>query len=222
VSKNESAPRPSVTLKWAQTLDGRVATITGHSRWISGTQARILAHRLRAEHDGILVGVGTVLADNSELTTRLAAGLDPIPIVLDSHLRTPVDAAIARRGTIIAALSGPGEDRGDALVARGVEIVRTTGREGRIDLVPLLVLLRKRGIRRLLVEGGAAVLTSFLRARLADEVVIVVAPRVLGTGVDAVGDLGVTVMGNCVGFADVGFERLGVDAVFRGRPIWPA
>src|SRR5947209_19623337 len=97
--------RPEVTLKWAQTIDGRVATTTGHSRWISGPEARILAHRLRAEHDAILVGVGTVLADNPQLTTRLVAGPDPLRVILDSRLRTPPGAAVVRSGTLIATRS---------------------------------------------------------------------------------------------------------------------
>lgn len=212
--------RPLITVKWAQTLDGRLATSTRHSRWISGPETRALAHRLRAEHDAILVGVGTVEADNPELTTRLVPGPNPLPIILDGTLRIPPNAALVRPGTLIATLLTAPAERERMLVARGVEIVRVPAACHRVDLVSLMSMLPGRGIRSVLVEGGASVITSFLRLRLADEILIVLAPRVSGAGVDAVGDLGVKVLDRSIGFEQASFVPMGDDVVFRGRPVW--
>jgi riboflavin-specific deaminase-like protein len=215
------AGRPWVTLKWAQTLDGRLATATGHSRWISGAAARVFAHRLRAEHGAILVGVGTVRADNPQLTTRLVEGRNPLRVVLDSALRTPPDAALAGPGTLIATCLDAPSEREEALSRRGAEVVRLPSPDGMVDPLAVLHRLRDRGVESVLVEGGAGVITSLIRLRLADEVVIVLAPRLSGAGIDAVGDLDVTAMDGSVAFDHVAFTVAGDDAIFRGRPVWP-
>jgi riboflavin biosynthesis pyrimidine reductase len=142
-------------------------------------------------------------------------------VVLDGRLRTPEDARVVQPGTCIVTLADVSEERQRALRDRGAEIVLAPGRDGRVDLLAVGRVLKDRGIGSLLVEGGATVLTSFLRHRLADQVVAVLAPRVSGAGIDAVGDLGVTLMDGSIGFEDVTFAMLGTDAVFRGHPVWP-
>jgi riboflavin-specific deaminase-like protein len=216
--------RPFVTLKYAQTLDGRVASSTGHSRWVSGPQSRVLAHRLRAEHDAVLVGIGTVLADDPQLTVRLWEGPDPLRVVVDSRLRIPLEARVIQAGpkrTLVVTSSAASTRRVAALEAVGVRVLSVAAEERRVNLSALLRALQKLGIQTVLVEGGAGISTSFLRERLVDALVIVVAPKILGTGLDAVGDLGATMMDQAIRVVDMTVEPSGDDFVVRGRPVWP-
>jgi 3,4-dihydroxy 2-butanone 4-phosphate synthase/GTP cyclohydrolase II len=140
-------------------------------------------HQLRAAHDAILVGIGTVLADNPRLTVRLASGPDPQPIVLDSQLRLPLDANLLRhpRRPWIATTGRAGPERQAALEAAGVRVIRLPADDcGRVDLPALLDALADAGIETLMVEGGSAVITSFLSAPLVDRLVLTLAPRIVG------------------------------------------
>jgi GTP cyclohydrolase II len=188
------ATRPYVVLKYAQTLDGRIATRTGDSKWISGEAERRASHALRAACDAVLVGVGTVIADDPQLTVRLVAGSSPMRIILDSTLRLPVDAKVLDDGacTILATTERSSVERRRRLQERGVgiRVVEAEPPWG-VNLAGTLALLRAAGVRSLLVEGGAAVITSFLRARLADRVVVGIAPTIVGAGTEAVGDLSI-------------------------------
>ncbi len=176
--------RPWFTLKAAMTLDGRIATSSGESRWITGEAARAAGHALRASHDAVLVGVGTVLADDPKLTVRDADGADPARIVLDSRLRTPPDAALLTGGTaevIIACAEGVPAIRRRRLEKAGARVlVFPTAPHGGVDLAALGVALAGKGITSVLVEGGGEVHASFLAAGLADEIELHVAPKVLG------------------------------------------
>jgi diaminohydroxyphosphoribosylaminopyrimidine deaminase/5-amino-6-(5-phosphoribosylamino)uracil reductase len=192
--------RPHVTAKWAMTLDGRIATRTGHARWITGPAARREVHRLRDRIDGILVGVGTVLADDPLLTTRLPddeAGdggpHHPLRIVLDSAGRTPPDARLLRSDTpgrtLIACTAAAPEARRVAWRARGAEVLVVGGDGPRVDLQRLLADLGARGLNTLLVEGGGEVLASCFAAGLVDRALAFVAPKLIG-GRAAPGPLG--------------------------------
>lgn len=177
--------RPRFTLKAAITLDGKICTVTGQSKWITGDAARADVMRLRDEHDAVLVGVGTVLADDPWLTARLRGARDPVRIVVDSSLRTPATAHLLpkRRGprTIIACGERAPERAETALVAKGAEVWRLpTHKNGRVDLWPLTTRLGKERFTSVLVEGGAEIHEAFLRARYADDVVIYVAPKIVG------------------------------------------
>jgi diaminohydroxyphosphoribosylaminopyrimidine deaminase / 5-amino-6-(5-phosphoribosylamino)uracil reductase len=178
--------RPWVTLKIASSLDGRIATAQGDSKWITGEPARRHGHRLRAEHHAIVVGVGTVLADDPRLDVRLAKGVDPIPVVLDSRLRVararPMPQ-IVREGTIV--LHAPGVSvRARAAVQRsGAELVEIEGSgDGRVDLTAALKMLGGREIRSMLVEGGGVLHGAFVAAGLWTRMVVFQAPRLLGEG----------------------------------------
>jgi GTP cyclohydrolase II len=188
------AKRPYVVLKYAQTLDGRIATETGDSKWISGEAERRASHALRAACDAVLVGVGTVIADDPQLTVRLVPGSSPIRVVLDSTLRLPSDAKVLDDGasTLLATTERSSVERRRQLQARGVgvRIVDPEPPWG-VSLAGTLALLRDAGVRSLLVEGGAAVITSFLRARLVDRLVVGIASTILGAGTEAVGDLSI-------------------------------
>lgn len=198
--------RPMITLKAAMTLDGKIATATGKSKWITGEAARRDAHRLRATHDAILVGVGTVLADNPRLTARVGGARDPIRIVLDSNLRTPPNARLLPKRvgprTIIAAGDRAPEARARRLVNAGAEVWRFKLRaDGRIPLDQLMRRLGKAGILSVLVEGGGEVHASFLARRLVDQLVLYVAPTVVGGPAPSwVGGSGVTTLAKSYGF----------------------
>lgn len=179
---------PLVTLKAAITLDGFVATAGNDSRWISSETSRSEAHRLRHCHDAIVVGSGTVLADNPRLTTRLAdfKGIDPLRIVLDSRLRTPATAALLHSGsnasTLIATVAGSDPRRCEELTAVGAEILLLPAVAGRVFLPELLAELGRRGVQSLLIEGGGEVAHAFLTQNLVDRVSLFVAPLLLGGG----------------------------------------
>jgi riboflavin-specific deaminase-like protein len=193
-SVRPSAEKPYVVVKYAQTLDGRIATSTGDSRWISGEEERRASHGLRAACDAVLVGVGTVLSDDPQLTVRMVPGASPIRVVLDSTLRIPDDARVLvdDAATMIVTTDASPEDRRDALQRRGVSVLVVPAGPRGVDPSAALEALRLGGIDSLLVEGGARVITSLLSRRLADRLVVGIAPRVLGSGTEAVGDLGVT------------------------------
>jgi riboflavin-specific deaminase-like protein len=218
--------RPSVTLSWAQTLDGRLATADGSSQWISGPESLRLVHALRAAHRGIMVGAGTVARDNPRLTVRLVPGADPLRVVVDSTLRTPLDAAVlagdAARGTLLAVTERAPRERIDAATAQGATVlVVPVDPAGQVDLPGLLEVLHARGIDSLMVEGGARLLTALLRARLADRLVVTVAPKLLGAGIDAVGDLGITTLAAAYTLEDLTVAQYGVDLVLDGRVVYP-
>lgn len=174
---------PYVTLKAAVTLDGRIAARTGDSRWITGERARREAHRMRDRADAVLVGIGTVLADDPALTVRHVRGRDPLRVVLDTHLRMPPTAAMLRSGSTAPTLvvhgpEAPPEAR-EALARAGAELLEVPAGPGGVELEAALRALAARDVVRLLVEGGARVHGALLREGLAQSVAIFVAPRLL-------------------------------------------
>ena len=176
--------RPFVTIAFAQSIDGSLAAEPGKPLPLSGPASSAYTHRLRAAHDAILVGIGTVLADNPRLTVRLAAGPHPQPIVVDSRLRFPEGAALLAHPTHpvwIATTAAASEDRLQTLCASGaVTLSLPADHAGRVSLPDLLDELGARGIQRLMVEGGAAVITAFLGQGLADRLSVTIAPRLVG------------------------------------------
>lgn len=190
--------RPGITLKLATSLDARVATSTGHSQWITGPESRARGHLLRANHDAILVGIGTALADDPELTCRLPGllGSNPVRVVLDSGLRLPPVSKLAQGAASVAptwvvTLTDADPGRAAALEALGVRIIRIDADEaGRLPIATALTAIAGHGITRLLVEGGPTVATSLLKAGLADRVEWYRAPILIGgDGLPAVGGL---------------------------------
>ncbi|HMG20426.1 MAG TPA: bifunctional diaminohydroxyphosphoribosylaminopyrimidine deaminase/5-amino-6-(5-phosphoribosylamino)uracil reductase RibD [Kofleriaceae bacterium] len=177
--------RPAFTLKAAVTLDGKIATVAGRSKWITGPAARDDVMRLRDTHDAVMVGIGTVLADDPWLTARRQGGRNPIRIVIDSQLRTPLDANVlagklSPKTIVVCAKHAPAA-REAALVARGAEVWRLRAhRNGRVDLHELAVRLGAAEITSVLVEGGGEIHAYMLERRLADEIVLYLAPKVVG------------------------------------------
>jgi len=176
------AARPWVTLTYAQSLDGSLATPGGARLTLSGPDSLRLTHRLRAWHDCILVGIGTVLNDDPSLTVRLVAGTSPRPIVLDSQLRLPASARLLKMGARPLILTGEQAslERAQRLRAAGAEVASIPARaSGGLDLVHVLSTLHQLGLRRLMVEGGSRVLHSILGQRLGDCLVVTVAPQLV-------------------------------------------
>jgi GTP cyclohydrolase II len=188
------ADRPYVVLKFAQTLDGRIATSTGDARWISGEAERRISHALRAMCDAVLVGVGTVIRDDPQLTVRMVPGVSPMRVVLDSTLRIGDAAKILQSDapTVIVTTNRSRPNRRDGLQAHGVRVELVEPGPDGVDLDAALRRLRGDGVQSLLVEGGAKVITSMLSARVVDRIIVGVAPTIIGRGTDAVGPLGVT------------------------------
>jgi diaminohydroxyphosphoribosylaminopyrimidine deaminase/5-amino-6-(5-phosphoribosylamino)uracil reductase len=213
--------RPLVTLKLATSLDGRIATATGESRWITGPAARERAHLLRATHDAVLVGTGTALADDPELTCRLP-GLEahsPVRIVLDRRLRLPATMRLfsktAQAPTWIAALGSSDPTRRAELAGGGVKIIAAkTDDAGKIDLAALLRQLGDKGLTRLLVEGGGQLAAALLRQGLVDLLIWMRAPMAIGDdGLPAVAALGLEGLGGAPRFTLMSSETAGGDVI---------
>jgi len=207
--------RPLVTLKVAQSLDGKTATVSGQSKWITGPDARRFGHLLRAKHDAILVGIETALADDPELTCRIAGLEDrsPMRVVLDTRLRLNEWSKLAQTARQIPTLVFTAAEGGGKLEACGVEVIRTAkDARGRPDIGGVLNDLAKRGVTRLLVEGGAAVHAAFLDRGFADRLEIFRAPIVLGaSGRNGIYALAALDLDEASRFVSLGHRALGPD-----------
>ncbi|MFN2385125.1 MAG: bifunctional diaminohydroxyphosphoribosylaminopyrimidine deaminase/5-amino-6-(5-phosphoribosylamino)uracil reductase RibD, partial [Thermoanaerobaculia bacterium] len=215
--------RPFVLVKWAATLDGKTASATGESRWITGAASRRRAMELREEYDGVLVGAATVLADDPRLTRRLGWNRVTLHrrIVLDGRLRAPVTARVFRpaEGALLVTALPTGHRRVRAHERRGVEVWSLPGpRPGRVSLRRLLARLARSGVASLMVEGGAETLGEFFRAGLVDRVAVFTAPKILGGGAapGGVGGPGLALSG-ARRLAEVQHEALGEDWLVTGR-----
>jgi diaminohydroxyphosphoribosylaminopyrimidine deaminase/5-amino-6-(5-phosphoribosylamino)uracil reductase len=221
--------RPFVALKLAATLDGRIATSAGESRWITGPAARERVHALRAEFDAIAVGSGTARADDPALTARRGARVvhRPVRVVFDARLRLPPESRIARasdpeRSWVLAAPDAPAGRR-RALEAAGLRVLSVPARSGHLDLRRALARLGQEGLNTLLVEGGGGLAAALLRAGLVDEVHWFAAPAWLGAdAVPALGPLRIRHLGARLALREPVVSRLGGDLYIRGALARPA
>ena len=206
-----------MTVHYAQTLDGRIAARDGSSRWISGEESLRFAHELRAAHDAVVVGVGTVLADDPQLTVRLVPGRSPLRVVVDSTLRIPLDARVVTDGaapTLVATTPQAPAERVATLRARGVSVeLLPPDSDEHVDVHALLAALEARGISSVLVEGGRSLITAMLRAGVVARLVVCVAPKLLGEGIAAIGDIGASRLDDAVRLGDVTITRCGADLI---------
>lgn len=220
--KHRQTGLPLVTLKWAISIDGRLATRNGSSRWITSEEARREAHRLRDTHDAVLIGIGTALRDDPELTCRLPDGRDPIRVVVDSSLRLPPTARLLRTGrspVIVASIASVDPVRKASLIEAGAELLFCESFKGRTSLRDLLGHLARRGILSVLVEGGATVHASFLEAGLADRVSAFVAPILIG-GAGPLGSVageGIQEMTQALRLREVRTRAVGPDIWIEGE-----
>jgi diaminohydroxyphosphoribosylaminopyrimidine deaminase / 5-amino-6-(5-phosphoribosylamino)uracil reductase len=218
--------RPFVVLKSAVTLDGKIASASGDSQWITGPEARLYGHGLRDTYDAILVGVGTVLADNPSLTTRLPdqAGKDPIRIIVDSKARTPVDALVfnplSKAKVIVAVTQEAPKERLESLRAKGAEVIITPGKEGRVNLPYLLKELGKLEVSSVLIEGGGQINGAFFQEKLIDKVNWFIAPQILGsTPYQAILGWQAQTMDEAVVLKEQEIKILGKDILISGYPF---
>jgi GTP cyclohydrolase II len=215
--------RPFVVVKLAQTLDGRVATRTGDSRWISGFEERCVSHALRAAVDAVAVGIGTVLADDPQLTVRLVPGASPVRVVLDGRLRTPTDARVLdeHAATYVYTTGSAPAGRRMALRSVGAAVRTVPVSVGGLDLEAVLGDLRRIGVRTLLVEGGARLVTSLLGAGLVDRAIVSVSPMIFGAGRDAIGELGTERVADALRLANRTIHLAGDDVLISGDVVVP-
>ncbi len=210
---------PFVTLKLAMSLDGRIATRTGDSKWITGESSRKQVHRLRRKHSAVLVGARTVLADDPQLTVRHVRGRNPIRFVLDGKGEVPLQATLfSLPGRTIVATATMPPHKEEALASLGVEVWRVPGRGERVDLGALLRRLGEAAIDSLLVEGGSETAAAFLEAQLVDRVSFFVGPVILGgrTAVGAVGGLGAATLADGIRLCATESRRFGEDFLYTG------
>ena len=214
----QTLSRPWVTLKAASSLDGRMALTNGESKWITGPEARAEAHRMRASHDAVMVGVGTILKDDPELTVRHVKGHNPLRVILDSHLNTPASAKAVRGkgGCLILTVSGDAE-RTSALEDAGARVLRLPEKDGHVDLGTVLSSLTEAGILTLMVEGGPHVLTSFIILGLADSLSLFVAPKLLGEGIGLGTGVSLGSVAEAFDLRDMDARRVGDDLLIEGR-----
>jgi GTP cyclohydrolase II len=221
-SRCAAAGRPYVTLSYAQSIDGSIACRSGRPLELSCRESSVFTHQLRSIHDGILVGIGTILADNPMLTVRHVNGNSPQPIVVDGRLRFPVDASLLqnhRKKPWIATAAEPDTERERALAKQGAKVIHIPfDRDGLIDLKDLLSLLLEMKIESLMVEGGAQIITSFLKHRLVDQLVLTMAPLYIG-GMQAVWPLQLSLL-DPPRLENVAYEMCGSDLVLRADIAW--
>lgn len=204
-----------ITLKIASSLDGRIALADGTSQWITSAEARARAHQMRAAHDGVMVGIGTVLADDPLLTARTIPlpAQQPVRIVADSRGRLPLTSRLAgsrHLGRVIAVTS---QDAGAVLRQAGIEVWRC-GQGMRMDVGSFVLRAEAEGLRSLMIEGGSILAASFLRAGLVDEIAWFRAPLMIGAeGLAAIGDLGLSDLGSATRWRPVATERIGDDTL---------
>jgi diaminohydroxyphosphoribosylaminopyrimidine deaminase/5-amino-6-(5-phosphoribosylamino)uracil reductase len=227
-SKFVTAGIPYVVLKLALSLDGRIASRTGASKWVTGPEARARVHLLRARHDAVMIGIGTALADDPRLTVRDAPGDNPLRVVLDTRLRMPVSARLVQTAReaptwVICTTDAPSSAE-EALLERGVEVLRApASAEGRIDVNSALKMLAERGVVSVMVEGGAELAGSMLAGGFADELHCFVAPILLGPRgrPGAVDWAGPATPADAPAIADPQWEVCGVDAHVWGPLRYP-
>ena len=208
--------RPEITLKLATTLDGRIATHSGESRWITGEAARRCVHELRAGHDAVVVGIETALKDDPELTVRLPGfeGFQPSRIIFDTHARLPLHSKLAQTARVIPTYVVCVEPLGGELKSLGVKEMRVQSHHQRVDLIEALARLYDEGLGRIFIEGGAVLATTCLKAGVVDRLEWFRSPTILGgDGRAAFGFMDFSQLDQMVRF-----NRLGVQAV--GDDLW--
>jgi diaminohydroxyphosphoribosylaminopyrimidine deaminase / 5-amino-6-(5-phosphoribosylamino)uracil reductase len=215
--------RPFAILKLALSLDGRIAAAGGDSRWISSPQSRALVHRWRRECDAVMVGAGTVLADNPRLTCRIARGRDPVRVVVDARLRTSPGALVYRERSnapaiVVTTRANAGRARRRYRGGR-VEVLAAPSRGGQIDLQAVMRELGRRGWCKVLIEGGAHLAATALAARIVDRVAFFIAPKLIGSGTGAIEGLATRRIRDSIALADLRVRRIGADLLIEARPV---
>jgi diaminohydroxyphosphoribosylaminopyrimidine deaminase/5-amino-6-(5-phosphoribosylamino)uracil reductase len=212
---------PFIILKAAATLDGKIATREGDSKWISGETSRNFVHRMRDQVDGVVVGIGTILKDDPQLTTRIKKGRDPYRIILDSRLRIPEEAKVigdAPSKTIIATTEMADKDKIECLEKKGVRMIIIDSKRGRVDLKTCLSELGEMGMTSLLVEGGSQINGSFLDEGLVDKILFFFSPKLIGDreALGIFGGSGRATLKESITLHELRVRRVGEDILVEG------
>lgn len=220
--KHVTTGMPFVVLKSALTLDGKIATVAGDARWITNEKSRAYVHKLRSQVDAIMVGVGTVIADNPQLTSRIAGGRDPLRVVVDSTLRIPLDARLlhleSKAGTVVATLA---DDEAKIAGIRdcGADVLICREKKGRVDLHDLMARLGAMNVQSVLLEGGSTLAGEALRLGLIDKFLLFYAPKLVGgEGPGLFAGEGVARMNDAFRLRDVTLTRFAEDIMIQGYP----
>lgn len=223
--KHVTTGLPYVTLKSAMTMDGKTATSCGDSRWVTEEPARRHVHALRAISDAVMVGLGTIMADDPLLTCRIKGGRDPLRLIVDSNLRIPSTAQVFHvesvSRTMVAAVSDANQRRQE-IEALGAEVVLCQSKDGRVDLHDLLRVLGGKGIQSILLEGGSLLAGAMLSAMLIDRCIFFYAPKLIGgDGIGLFAGAGVESMADAIQMENISVRRCGTDIMVEGEPIYP-
>ncbi|MFH1641718.1 MAG: bifunctional diaminohydroxyphosphoribosylaminopyrimidine deaminase/5-amino-6-(5-phosphoribosylamino)uracil reductase RibD [Nanoarchaeota archaeon] len=211
--------KPFVVVKAAMSLDGRIATKTGDSKYITGLGARKFVHQLRAEYDAVMIGSKTVIKDNPQLTVRLAKGENPVKIIVDSKLITPLTANVVKNEPaklIIATSNKAPKAKIKKFQQKGVNVLTLNTKKGLIDLQKLMVELGRIEICSILVEGGAELNAEIIKSRIADKVLFFISPRFIGEGLGALGDLGITKVDRSIKLKKLHYKEISRDILIEG------
>jgi 3,4-dihydroxy 2-butanone 4-phosphate synthase/GTP cyclohydrolase II len=216
--------RPFIALSYAQSIDGSIASRKKEPIALSGPKSMVLTHQIRACCDCILIGIGTVLADNPRLSVRLVEGQNPRPIILDTRLRTPLNSKLVQRKDLSSWIingQNHSNERRQALQEAGATPLQCpTGHDGKIDLSALMNLLAKMKINSMMVEGGAQVITSFVNSRLVDQFIVTISPKLVG-GLQVLNSKGLKTP-PYLDFKQIHYQHLDKDIIMWARPQWEA
>ncbi|HLC50616.1 MAG TPA: bifunctional diaminohydroxyphosphoribosylaminopyrimidine deaminase/5-amino-6-(5-phosphoribosylamino)uracil reductase RibD [Candidatus Nanoarchaeia archaeon] len=210
--------KPFVILKVAMSLDGKIATSKGDSKYITSKEARTYVHEIRSSVDAVMVGLNTVLRDNPELTVRHVEGKDPLKIVVDSQLKIPKNCNLMKEPSklIIATTNKASKKDIVKLEQKGIRIIITKSQKGMVDLNDLMKQLGKHEIMSIMMEGGSQLNSSAIKDGVVDKVIIFTAPKIIGNGVGAIGNLGVTKINKAIPLKGHSFRKIGKDLLIEG------
>ncbi len=205
--------RPFVILKIAMSADGKIATSTGNSRYITSKEARTYVHQLRTEVDAVMVGLNTVIRDNPELTPRIVKGKDPMKIVVDSKLKIPKNCILMKdpKKLIIATTNKAPKNEIKKLQQKGVNVIITKSKQGMVDLQDLMKQLGKHEIISIMIEGGSELNSSAIREGVVDKMLIFTAPKLIGNGLGAIGSLGIKKIKKAIELKNPTCKKIGRD-----------
>lgn len=210
--------RPFVILKVAMSVDGKIATSTGDSKYITSREARTYVHQLRSEVDAVMVGLNTVLRDNPELTPRLVKGKDPMKIVVDSKLKIPNNCNLMKNPAklIIATTNKAPKSMIKKFQQKGINVIITKSKNGFVDLDNLMKQLGKHEITSVMIEGGSQLNSSAIKEGVVDKALIFAAPKIIGNGIGAIGSLGIKKIDKAINLKNPIVKKIGKDVLIEG------
>ncbi len=210
--------KPFVILKVAMSLDGKIATATGESKYITGKDARKYVHQIRSNVDAVMVGINTVIKDDPKLTPREVKGKDPIKIVVDSTLKIPMSKNLLKDPLklIVATTNKANKKKVKQLQQKGVKVIVTPSKKGRVDLQELMKMLGRHEVSSIMIEGGSELNASAISEGIADKILLFSAPKLIGAGLGAIGNLGIKKLDKAISLKNIETRKVGKDILVEG------